>query len=59
MGGITYFYVSMLQGRWTSRMGILWIDDVSHNILIGSGKVGTEEIFDSSSFGSFQHYCVG
>lgn len=34
-------------------MGILWIDDISHNILIGSGEVGTKGIFDRSSLLSF------
>lgn len=31
----------MIQGRWISRIGILWIDDISYDILLGSGEVGT------------------
>lgn len=43
---------------WTSRMRILWIDSISHSNFIGWGEVGAEDIFDSPSLLSFQHYCA-
>lgn len=58
MWGKTKILCFHAAGQMDFQNMVLWIDDVSHNILIGWDEVGAERISDSSSFLTFQRHCA-